>query len=257
MAVVGIRLFLLVGMIASAAAMLHAKLFTARNVPQACSSISAMSSMRLMSTAMSHHLNPVNNGSQKDPQFTMNILETFFPLAAYPTTEHRRVIEERQVDRPAVALFGVEDARCKHGFPQAYVQYPVGGGISSGMIRLSCPHLVKAVDEMEADGALVDFDAKLADEEQGAALRDSFMSTNLAWRTIRRTAVTEEDREYMDKKLGIEGTKFLMESGIIGCTIGKLQVKCLHAHIGDHLMRGTNEIGAEALGMLEARGDYL
>ena len=63
-----------------------------------------------------------------------------------------------------------------------------------------------------------------------------------------------EDREYMDEKLGIEGTKFLMDSGIIGCTIGKLQVKCLHAHIGDHLMRGTNEIGKEALAKLETRG---
>ena len=196
----------------------------------------------------------INNGSFKDPQFSMKILETHFPLAAYPTREDTQVIEQRQIMRTATSLFGVENSRCKHGFPQAYVQYPVGGGISSGMIRLSCPHLVKAVDEMESDGALNDFDAKLADEAEGLSLRISFNDTNLAWRSIRKSAVTMEDREYMDEKLGIEGTKFLMDSGIIGCTIGKLQVKCLHAHIGDHLMRGTNEIGKEALAKLETRG---
>ena len=196
----------------------------------------------------------INNGSFKDAQFSIKILEAHFPLAAYPTREDTQVIEQRQIMRTATSLFGVENSRCKHGFPQAYVQYPVGGGISSGMIRLSCPHLVKAVDEMESDGALNDFDAKLADEAEGLSLRVSFNDTNLAWRSIRKSAVTMEDREYMDEKLGIEGTKFLMDSGIIGCTIGKLQVKCLHAHIGDHLMRGTNEIGKEALAKLETRG---
>ena len=196
----------------------------------------------------------MNNGSYKDPEFSIKILEAYFPLATYPSREDTQVIEQRQIMRTATSLFGVENSRCKHGFPQAYVQYPVGGGVSSGMIRLSCPHLVKAVDEMESDGALVDFDAKLADDVEGLSLRISFNDTNLAWRSIRQSSVTVQDREYMDKKLGLEGTKFLMDSGIIGCTIGKLQVKCLHAHIGDHLMRGKNEIGAEALVKLEKRG---
>ena len=243
-------------MIASISAMM-------RIGPRSCPARYPVTSyMRLMSTSVPplplappHHL--PNNGSTKDPESSIKILETFFPLAAYPTAVDLQVIEQRQIGRTATAMFGVENTRCKHGFPQAYVQYPVGGGVSSGMIRLSCPHLVKSVDEMESDGALNDFDAKLANEETGVHLRDSFMDTNLAWRAIRETAVSVEDRLYMDEKLGIEGSKFLMESGIIGCTIGKLQVKCLHAHIGDHLMRGTNKIGAEALEKLESRGNIL
>jgi hypothetical protein len=125
---------------------------------------------------------------------------------------------------------------------KAYVQFPVGGGVSSGMLRLSCPHLVKAVDELEKEGALDHFDGKLAKEEEGRVLRASFSDTNEAWRSIRKEAVTEQDRQTMNDRLGKEGAKHLMESGIIGCTIGKLQVKCLHAHIADHLLRGSNGI---------------
>ena len=134
------------------------------------------------------------------------------------------------------------------------MQYPVGGGVSSGMIRLSCPHLVKAVDEYERQGALEEFDAILADEVVGEKLRRNFLETNLAWREIRGKAVTEEERELMKKKLGEEGADHLMRSGIIGCTPGKNQVKCLHAHIADNLVRGTNEIGQLALTKLEERG---
>lgn len=205
MAIRVIRLFLFVMTIVSGVAMMSSNFF-AKNVRHASSS-----QMRLLSSvipAVTPAIYPVNNGSHKDPQSSIEILKTFFPLSAYPTDEDRQVIEERQVNRAAVALFGVENARCKHGFPQAYVQYPVGGGVSSGMIRLSCPHLVKSIDEMEADGALIEFDAKLADEEKGAELRESFHDTNLAWRTIRQTVVTPEDRDYMDKKLGVEGAYY-------------------------------------------------
>jgi Protein of unknown function (DUF501) len=58
----------------------------------------------------------------------------------------------------------------------------------------------------------------------------------------------------MDRKLGVDGAVNLMESGIIGCTPGKLQVKCLHAHVADQLLRGTNEIGALTMKRLEADG---
>jgi hypothetical protein len=212
------------------------------------------SQMRCMSSAAVS--SPVDNFNYtgKSIEHAKNLVDTYFPLAAIPTVSDMEVIESRQIGRPARGTFGVENARCKYGFPQAFVQYPVGRSISSGMIRLSCPHLVKAVDEVEAEGGLDSFDSKLAMEAEDGVLRSSFNSTNLAWIAIRNDAVSLKDRDYVQKKLGIEGTKFLMESGIIGCTIGKIQVKCLHAHIADHLMRGKNEIGAQALDVLTKKG---
>jgi hypothetical protein len=192
----------------------------------------------------------------KDPEFGKQIISNHFPSATYPENTDQQVIEQRQINRSARGLFGVEKARCKYGFPQAYVQYPVGNGVSSGMIRLSCPHLVKAVDEYERQGALDEFDALVADNgsKQGEMLRSSFGTVNEAWRDIKVAAVTPEDVDIMNRKLGQDGTNCLMNSGIIGCTFGKLQVKCLHAHIADHLVRGDNLIGEVALEKLTERG---
>eukprot|EP00596_Hydrurales_sp_CCMP1899_P000823 CAMPEP_0119034520 /NCGR_PEP_ID=MMETSP1177-20130426/1503_1 /TAXON_ID=2985 /ORGANISM="Ochromonas sp, Strain CCMP1899" /LENGTH=309 /DNA_ID=CAMNT_0006991999 /DNA_START=160 /DNA_END=1089 /DNA_ORIENTATION=+ len=199
--------------------------------------------------------NPAQTVS-KDPEFGKQIINNHFPSAIYPENTDQQVIEQRQINRSAIGLFGVEKARCKHGFPQAYVQYPVGNGISSGMVRLSCPHLVKAVDEYERQGALDEFDALVADydSKQGEMLRSSFGTVNEAWRDIKMAAVTPGDLVMMNKKLGQDGANSLMNSGIIGCTFGKLQVKCLHAHIGDHMIRGDNLIGEVALEKLTERG---
>lgn len=168
----------------------------------------------------------------------------------------RRVIEERQLGRVVPGLFSVSEARCKHGYPQAYVTYPVNnaGGISSGMIRLSCPHLVKEIDLIESKGAIEQMDLNLANSADGGPqLQANFAATNKAWRLIRNSAVTQEDREFMGKALGTEGAANLMESGIIGC-MNTEQTKCLHAHTADQLLRGTNTIGAYALSTLESQG---
>lgn len=88
--------------------------------------------------------NPHAQTVAKEQEFGHQILTAHFPLSIYPENIDQQVIEQRQISRSSVGLFAVENTRCKYGFPQAYVQYPVGNGVSSGMIRLSCPHLVKA-----------------------------------------------------------------------------------------------------------------
>lgn len=190
----------------------------------------------------------------KTIEFAEQVIGEYFPHSSHPTPEDVQVIEKRQIGRPPHSIFAVEKSRCKYGFPQAFVQYPVSTAISSGMIRLACPHLVKGIDALEAEGGLDLFDTKLANENEDGVLRTTFDKANKAWRTIRDVTVNAEDRKHMDSKLGKEGADFLMDSGLIGCTIGKLQVKCLHAHVADHLMRGSNEIGAEALKLLEDKG---
>lgn len=194
------------------------------------------------------------DGSMKPIETSKKVVKDHFPLSALPTLKDQQVIEQRQTGRPGHGIFGVENARCKYGFPQAYAQYPVTRTISSGMIRLSCPHLVQAVDELEAEGGLDYFDAKLLEEPSDGVLRTSFNDTNQAWIAIRKDTVSDSDRKYVDSYLGVEGAESFMESGIIGCTIGKIQVKCLHAHIADNLMRGSNQIGAQALERLKEKG---
>jgi hypothetical protein len=192
--------------------------------------------------------------SSKSLEFSQSVIQDRLPFASIAGPDERATIERRQLGRRVAGLFAVEKVRCKHGYPRAFVSYPVSDGISSGMLRLSCPHLVKAIDEIERKGAIDEFDAVLQDKNLGKGLRQNFEETNKAWRDIRYSAVTEEDRQMMDKKLGVEGAANLMESGIIGCTPGKLQVKCLHAHVADQLLRGTNEIGAMTMKRLEAGG---
>lgn len=81
-----------------------------------------------------------------------------------PSEEDLRVIKERQIGHELSNVIGC-GGRCKHGYPQAFAFDPLSraawlGGrdrksrIESGLFRLSCPLLVKAIDEWEAEGAV-------------------------------------------------------------------------------------------------------
>lgn len=60
-------------------------------------------------------------------------------------------IEQRQLGHPITCAGGPRQ-RCAHGFPQAFIFHPTKTTFNSGLFRLSCPLLVKAVDEFEAQG---------------------------------------------------------------------------------------------------------
>ena len=194
----------------------------------------------------------LQRGTSTSTTALRDLVATHFPHATPASPNHRTIIEERQLLRCVPGLFAVSPGLCRHGHPQVYVGLPHDsrGGMSSGMLRLSCPHLVKEIDRIEARGAIQRIDARLANEP---ALQANFAETNAAWRTIRNMAVTAEDRTAMEAALGAQGTRNLMESGIIGC-MNTEQAKCLHAHTADHLLRGNNALGAAALDTLRAQG---
>jgi hypothetical protein len=60
-------------------------------------------------------------------------------------------IEQRQLGHPITCAGGPRQ-KCAHGFPQAFIFHPTKTTFNSGLFRLSCPLLVKAVDEFEAQG---------------------------------------------------------------------------------------------------------
>ena len=114
-----------------------------------------------------------SDGSRPYVASTLPGAEPAAPLSLWhATTDDRRVIEERQLEHQ-VNLLAV-GMRCKHGCPQAFAYDSLSrpgamvvqkGGqktrvkprsipLESHLFRLSCPLLVKAIDEWEREGAV-------------------------------------------------------------------------------------------------------
>jgi hypothetical protein len=166
-----------------------------------------------------------------------------------PSTTDVACIEKRQLEH-TVHAFAV-GRRCKYGFPQAFGFHPARQKISSGLFRLSCPMLVEAIDEWEAEGAVKKISELVRNSPE---LTSNFDTTNKATAAIRRAVVEacpggmEKVQEHFGNK-----TQHVLASGLSGISQGSLgDVKCLHAHAADYLCRnGENEIGREILCQLE------
>lgn len=92
-------------------------------------------------------------------------LSTAAQLSITPPSDEDLATIERQLGHPVDNIAGV-GLRCKHGHPQAFAFDPTGRNawrgsgqrrskLESGMFRLSCPLLVRAIDEWESEGAVV------------------------------------------------------------------------------------------------------
>jgi len=171
-----------------------------------------------------------------------------------PTPEDIDCIENRQLEHGA-NIFSVGQ-RCKYGFPQAFGFHPVEHKVSSGLFRLSCPLLVRAVDEWEAEGGV----REMSDAARSSAeITDDFRETNQRISKIRRSIVESfpGGMEKVQQRLGKDNAERFLSSGIagLGPNAGLSDVKCLHAHAADHLCRkdGGNIIGKEVLQRLEEK----
>mmetsp|Transcript_107142 Transcript_107142/g.206077 ORF Transcript_107142/g.206077 Transcript_107142/m.206077 type:complete len:216 (-) Transcript_107142:55-702(-) len=122
------------------------------------------------------------------------------------------------------------------------------------MIRLSCPHLVKEIDQWEHDGAIEELNY-LLEKDRGEALRENFRETNKAHSDLRKAATTPEQMQHLIERHGQKRVDFRMQGGIIGVSQNKLDdIKCVHAHVADQLLRGGNLIGEKCLELLEKKG---
>jgi len=178
-----------------------------------------------------------------------------------PSADDLRVISERHVMHPLSGVAGV-GRRCKFGVPQAFAMDPFNrhgrrsSPIDSGLFRLSCPRLVKAIDELEARGAVRSLTAEVAAQP---ALAEHLDAAHAAHAAARLTLAGEERvrqllaKEPEESEQGVRA-RTILKSGIAGQQRSKLDVKCLHAVVADYLCRsGTNKIGAMVLERLEAR----
>jgi hypothetical protein len=165
-----------------------------------------------------------------------DLITKYLPNSTIPLADDLRCIRDRQVFGAIDGIFAVESSRCKYSYPQAFIRFPVGTRISSGMLRLSCPLLVKAIDEWEADGGIEYLNLQVSKNE---SLRNNFNETNLAWKNIRINSVNKNEIETIRKAFGDEGCENILNCGIIGVSQNKTDdIKCIHAHVADYLLRG-------------------
>lgn len=167
--------------------------------------------------------------------------------------------------------------RCKHGHPQAFAFDPVRRApwafgterkskLESGLFRLSCPLLVKAVDEWEAEGAVKRINEEVVSGTDGSGTNqggaDGSLAALLAEAHAGHAKAREEligDRmpELLDaaEAAGEQQqhvVNMVLASGIAGQTRTKTDIKCVHAQLGDHLCRSaSNGVAAELLRRLE------
>lgn len=199
------------------------------------------------------------------------------PLSLWhATTDDRRVIEERQLEHQ-VNLLAV-GTRCKHGCPQAFAYDSLSrpgamvgqkGGekarvrprsipLESHMFRLSCPLLVKAIDEWEREGAVHELNERVASDASGGlatALDDAHRGHSAARRGLFGARLAVRLEEAPPTASDLKAVEHILTSGIAGQSPGKSDVKCLHAQAADYLCRGgDNGIGAVIFEGLEARG---
>ena len=144
--------------------------------------------------------------------------------------------------------------RCRHGAPQAFAWSPVNRYemdnsrfvLESGLFRLSCPLLVKAIDEWEANGGVVELNEVVKSNPE---LEAKLCLANREHAKTRRALFGARAREYMRASESLNGKDEqrremidrVLESGIAGQSPNKIDVKCLHAHVADGLCRSSAE----------------
>lgn len=112
--------------------------------------------------------------------------------------------------------------------------------INSGMLRLTCPHLVKLIDEIEGRGGVQAYNKNISSRND---VKNNFAHVNEQWRLIKRASISDEEEKFIHMKLKDKADDFLT-SGIIGIRgSGTNDVKCLHAHVADELIRDDNSVG--------------
>lgn len=177
-----------------------------------------------------------------------------------------RILEERQLGHKISNIVGIGQ-RCRHGFGQAFAFDPLGrprlagrkSHLESGLFRLSCPLLVKAVDEWEREGAVRLLNAELEDPTNAGAaagLEEAHAGHAAARHEIigeRLPGMLAEAEAAGPEQAAVVRT--VLKSGIAGQTRSKLDVKCVHAQLADTLCRsGSNAVGASLLERLAERG---
>ncbi len=132
----------------------------------------------------------------------------------------RRIVEG-QIGRPTRAMAGV-GARCAYGLPAVTHQSPTDddGKPFPTAFYLTCPHLVKRIDRLEAAGGVRRYEDQMADDPElrAATMRSHERHQAVDGRGANIAAASDPDR-----------------------------LKCLHAHAAFELAMGDHPLGRQVL----------
>jgi hypothetical protein len=133
--------------------------------------------------------------------------------------------------------------------------------MNSGLLKLSCPLLVRAIDQLEDEGCIAQMNAKLVESknvENTTKLQEAMREAHQVHAQVRLALLdTDEQRLVLQQRLGDQGADFFLLAGVAGASPDAVSdVKCLHAWLGDFLFRGVDAspLGALVAEILEQRG---
>ena len=211
-----------------------------------------------------------------------------FPGAITITEEDKETCANQTgQDAPSNALVGKPSkCRCKHGYPQAFSLNPVPptqqfkrssiNRVNSGLLKLTCPLVVNAIDILEDEGFIDKMNSMLAAKE-GGELSQCMDDAHAIHSSTRKKIIfgeeeTNDDNEnfqMLKSKLGDKGAEYFVTAGVAGSNplSKKKDVKCLHAWLADYLFRiakdeevcedgmtSNHPIGEAILAQLRERG---
>jgi hypothetical protein len=172
-----------------------------------------------------------------------------------PSDQQIKTISRHQVQHPLTPsqTFCISKNLCNHCYPQSFGFHPTAGSkLSSGLFRLSCPLLVQAIDDWEAGGGVREMSDWL--RKNGARTRHTndhdgnnwkqkgYQDANEVQKMIRQELVSPDDKKRLVEKLGEYNANKFMESGVAGIPPEQtFDVKCIHAHVADHLCRVSSD----------------
>ena len=199
--------------------------------------------------ALSSKSSSLHQQSQRQTKFPNSI-----PVASDDVDTFRR--QTGQIN-PAMAAIGVPaKSMCRHGFPQVFVLDPYPPGerrINSGILKLTCPHLVRAVDDLEDQGMIQNLNEQIGDTssiklnegEEKDPILSIMLGSHKRHSNARKRMLTQDDITSIQSKLGEKGVHAFLESGVAGSSITSKDAKCLHAWLGDSLFYINQEDGKE------------
>ena len=193
------------------------------------------------------------------------VRESLFPHSRDATATDVEVMKcQIGQSNPGEAAIGVPSScRCQHGFPQVFAMdpFPNGKRLNSGLIKLTCPLLVRAIDQLEDDGFISQFNNLVSEgsnDTKESELQTSMRNAHSVHASVRHQLIgTEEEKDLIRAKLGEEHFLAFMSAGVAGASPDAVtDVKCLHAWLGDYLFRGPEKspVGTMVGRILHERG---
>ena len=177
--------------------------------------------------------------------------KTLFPNSIPVQSSDVQVLQRQtgQVN-PSRAAIGVPKVcQCQHGFPQAFAMDPVPPRspstkskprINSGLVKLTCPHLVRAIDALEDEGLIQTWN-----EEKFHDWSSDIQLAHEVHATARQALLLPkgDDRALIASKLGGDrGLQAFLSAGVAAASQISTDLKCLHAWYGDSLFRGPTPV---------------